>query len=483
MTDSSGPPTALPGTIPCIGDPALFDMYMDALDVVLRTPEIRQACDEFTLPAAASPDEDDDNAIRVFEAAPREYDAYQQARCPGLATGAAGRVQVTRGSDRDPRDFMRLLVKYASVVSVLAIIGGGASSAVWAPMVALAEAGATVLVVAARLWGVLGSFGGSRYFQSLGVVQLGGIDLDVLRSHLITAVSETELLAQVRTLINMRVRTGLVTSTRSSARQAQRGLRQHKPGPDYGCSELHDLLRQFDGASIGVAGPRGSGKSTLVRQYCDESPDDDDNLDHDSFDLSWLLGTYLPGASTDGPEMFRGGSGRLRSPGFRAASVRDILPRGHRQIQRTEPSQSRGSTVTAFWLRRALLLLRALLWRAVLCTAVVLVLLHWKQAIARTISVPVTWVEYTAIAVDLPECAGFRLGRPLLGSGGGHGSSVGKTITPWLRPPVGICLASAICRPTRPDGQARCSFHGSRRKASIHAASPRPNNRIATRKS
>ena len=417
MTDSSGPPSGTAKDNPLRGDPALFDMYMDALDVVLRTPEIRQACDEFTLPAAALRMRMTYIATRVFEAAPREYDAYQQALAQALATGAAGKVQVTRGSDRDPRDFMRLLLKCASIVGVLAIIGGAASSAAWAPMVALAEVGATVLVVAALLWGVLGFFSGSRYFQSLGFVQLSGIDLDVLRSHLITAVSETELLAQVRTFIN-------------DARQDRFGYQYSVVGapglsevydstnrvPTRVAAELHDLLRQFDGASIGVAGPRGSGKSTLVRQYCDENPNDGDNFDYDSFDLSWLLGTYLPGRrQTD-----------LRC--FVAAPVdyvaRDFVLHLFATFCRAVIGRYSARTshvprliVAAFWLRRALLLLRALLWRAVLCTAVVLVLLHWKQAIARTISVPVTWVEYAATAViclgvlDFAWSAAIRIRR------------------------------------------------------------------------
>ena len=156
-----------------------------------------------------------------------------------------------------------------------------------------------------------------RYFQSLGVVQLGGIDLDVLRSQLIAAVGETELLAQVRTFIN-------------DVRQDRFGHQYSVAGAP-GLSEVYDsansvptrvaadlggLLRRFDGASIGVAGPRGSGKPTLVRQYCDEIPDDDDDLDYDSLDLAWRSGTSAE-ASADGPEMLRGGSGRLRSPGFR----------------------------------------------------------------------------------------------------------------------------------------------------------------------
>lgn len=399
MTDSSGRPTSTSGDNPLYDDPVLFDMYMNALDVVVRTPEIRQACDEFSLSPATLRMKLTSNAARVFEAAPREFDAYRQAAAQELAGVDTGPVKATHGSDRDPRDFMRLLVKGASVAGVLMIIGGGASSAIWAPMAALAEAGATVLVVAALAWGVLQIFGSRRYFQSLGYVRPGGIDLDVLRWQLIAAVSETELLARVRTFIN-------------DTRQDRFGHQYSVVGapglsevydstnriPTRVAAELDDLLRRFDGASIGVAGPRGAGKSTLVRQYCDEIPDDDNELNYSSFDWSWLLGTYLPGRRQTDLRCFVAAPVDYVARDFvlhlfatfcRAVIGRYSARNGH--VPRL--------IVAAFWLRRAWLLLLALLWRAVVCTAVVLVLMHWKKLIAQNMSVPVTWVEYTAIAV------------------------------------------------------------------------------------
>jgi hypothetical protein len=417
MTDSSGRPTSATGDNPLYQDPALFDMYMDALDVVLRTPEIRQACNEFTLSPATLRMRMTNNAVQVFEAAPPAFDAYRQAAAQELATGTAGRVQVTHGSERDPSDFMRLLVKCAFIVGVLMVISGGVSSAVWAPMAALAEAGATVLIVAATVWGALRFFDSRRYFQSLGVVQLGGIDLDILRSQLIAAVGETELLAQVRTLIN-NVRQDRFGHQYSVA--GAPGLSEVYDStnrvPTMVAADLGDLLRRFDGASIGVAGPRGSGKSTLVRQYCDEIPDDDDDLDYDSLDLAWLLKGHLPERRQTDLRCFVAAPVDYVARDF----VLHLFATFCRAVIGRYSARSRPIpwlTVTAFWLRRAWLLLLSLLWRAVLCTAVVLVLLHWKQAIARRMSVPVTWVEYAAIAViclgvlDFARSAAIRIRR------------------------------------------------------------------------
>jgi hypothetical protein len=417
MTDPSGRPTSTTGDNPLYQDPALFDMYMDALDVVLRAPEIRQACDEFTLSPATLRMRMASNAAQVFEAAPREFDAYRQATAQELATVDTGPTQVTHGSTRDPRDFMRLLVKGASVTGVLMIIGGGVSSATWAPMAALAEAGATVLVVAALFWAVLRFFGGEYYFQSIGFVESSNIDLDILRSQLIAAISETELLAQVRTFIN-------------EARQDRFGHQYSVAGapglsevydstnrvPTRVAADLGDLLRRFDGASIGVAGPRGSGKSTLVRQYCDEIPDDNNDLDLGSFDSSWLLGTYLPGRRQTDLRCFVAAPVDYVARDFVlhlfATFCRAVIGRYGARY-----SHVPRLIMAAFWLRRAWLLLLALVWRAVLCTAVVLVLLHWKQAIARSMSVPVSWVEYTAIAViclgvlDFARSAAIKIWR------------------------------------------------------------------------
>ena len=412
MTDSSSRPNFAGEINPLYGDAALFDMYMNALDVVLRTPEIRQACDEFTLSAATLRMKMTSIAARVFEAAPREFDAYRQA----IAIGA-GPVKVTHGADRDYGHVLLLIVKGVIVASVLMIIGGGTSSTIWGPMATFVEAGATVLVVMVLTWSALLFVGSASYFQSFDFGRRGGMDLDILRLQLIAAVGETELLAQVRTFIND------ARGDRFGHQYSVAGV----PGlsevydstnrvPTRVAVDLDDLLRRFDGASIGVAGPRGAGKSTLVRQYCDEIPDDDNDLSYRSFDLSWLLGIYLPGRRQTDLRCFVAAPVDYVARDFVlhlfATFCRAVIGRYNQRN-----SDVPGFILAAFWVRRTLLLLLALLWRAVLCSALVLVLLHWKQAIAQRMSVPVAWVEYTAIAViclgalDFARSAAIRIRR------------------------------------------------------------------------
>jgi hypothetical protein len=167
MTDSSGW-LATASRNPLYHDSALFAMYMNALDVVLRQPEVRQACDEFTLPPATLRMRMTVNATRVLAAAPREFGAYLQA---GLTAVDSGPLKVTHGSDWDPREAMRLIVKSAAVAGVLMIIAGGVSSAIWAPMATLAEAGASLLV-AAGLVGAALRFVSGGILQSLGFTGL-----------------------------------------------------------------------------------------------------------------------------------------------------------------------------------------------------------------------------------------------------------------------------------------------------------------------
>jgi hypothetical protein len=412
MTDSSGW-LATASRNPLYHDSVLFAMYMNALDVVLRQPEVRQACDEFTLPSSTLRMRMAANATRVLAAAPREFGAYLEA---GLTAVDSGPLKVTHGSDWDPREAMRLIVKSAAVAGVLMIIAGGVSSAIWAPMATLAEAGASLLVAAGLIGAALRFLSGG-ILQSLGFTDSGSIGIDITRSQLVAAVSGTELLAQVRMLIN-------------DARQDRFGhqyLVVGAPGlsevydsanqvPTEVAAELDDLLGRFEGASIGVAGPRGSGKSTLIRHYCDEIPDTGNDLQYGSFDLSWLRGTYLPVHRQTDLRCFVAAPVDYVARDFVlhlfATFCRAVIGRygvRHNQVP--------WLIMAAFWLRRVALLLLSLLWRAVVYAAAVLLLLHWEHAIARSMSVPVTWVQYTALAViclgvlDFARSAVLRIAR------------------------------------------------------------------------
>jgi len=412
-----GLPTSTGRDNPLYSDAVLFGMYMNALDGALRRPEIRQACEELTLGAAGLRMKMLGNAFDVLQAAPREFDAYQQAMVQQLAGLGTGASQVTHGPTWDPRDLMRTVARSSFLTGAFMTISGAASAVLWAPMAALAEAGATLLVVTSLIWAVPRFFGSGNLLPSLGFKQRSGIDLDIIRAQLMAVVSETELLAQVRTLINdaRRDRFGHSYSVAGAP-----GLSEVYDStnlvPTRIADELDELLTRFDGASIGVAGPRGSGKSTLVRQYCDEIPGDDDF--HFGYEaLDWpLLRIYVPERRR--PE--------LRC--FVAAPVdyvaRDFVLHLFATFCRAVISGygPRSPAVpwffmAAFWLRGAARLALALLWRAVLCGAAVLALVHWKHAIAGRLSVPLSWVGYAELAVaclgalDFTRSAAIRIRR------------------------------------------------------------------------
>ena len=387
-------------------DLALFDMYMHALDEALRVPEVRSAFDEFGISAGIVRNEMVGDAARVLNAAAQEFAAYTDAAAQDAADG--GSPQVTHGSARDPLDLLRRIRLRGTITAVLMTVIGVASSTAWHPMLTLAEAGVTLLAVAGMMWAapffiadtsiLFSQFGALRPGSGQpGTMRVGSGAVDAARLQLMAAIGGSEMLAQVRTVINT--------------------VRQDRFGPEYsvagtpGLSEVYDsinriptgvaaelngLLDRFDGASIGVAGPRGSGKSMLIREYCD--PGSAAGVEDTGFDWSWLWGYSLP-----------------RRPGtdlrcLVAAPV-DYAPRDFvlhlfaafcRSTTGTYDKQAKSFphiVLGAFWLRRVVRLLPALVGRAVLFGGSAAALLYWKHAIARHLSVPQTWVKYAAIAL------------------------------------------------------------------------------------
>lgn len=385
-------------------DHYLFAMYMDALNSVLRKPEIRQAFDEFELSAGDLRMRMWRRAARVFATAPEEFGEYQEAAASADAAAGTGPSQITHGSPWEPRNLLRNIVKGGATGGAVMIVTGAVSSLFWAPMAALAEAGATLLVVAAVVWVSPRLLFPGIELQSLGTMLGGGTGLEAARYRLMTAISETELLAQVRTFIN--------------------GARQDRFGLDYsvsgtpGLSEVYDstnriptgvagelekMLRRFDGASIGIAGPRGSGKSTLVRQYCDEQPGAQNTRVRSGFDWRWLQGYYLPRLIGKDLKCF------VAAPVDYVA--RDFVLYMFAAFCRTVIGSYGGiadglsrAVVTAFWLRRTMWLAKSLAWRVLFFGASALALWYWSYAVARALTMPRTWVDYAVIAL---ACAGI----------------------------------------------------------------------------
>jgi hypothetical protein len=401
-----GETAAGPGRINPLWDLALFGMYMHALDEALRTPEVRGAFDEFGISAGSVRNQMVGDAAAVLSTAPQEFAAYtdavaQEAAAPGSPGG-------THGPAVDSLGLIRRIRLGGTITAMLMTVSGIAGSIAWHPLLTLADAGGGLLVIAGLMWAaplfiddsssMYGLFGALRPGRGrLGTARPGSGAVDAARLQLMAAIGGTEMLALVRTVINT--------------------VRQDRFGPEYsvagtpGLSEVYDsinrvptgvaadlngLLDRFDGASIGVAGPRGSGKSMLIREYCD--PGSADEAGDLVFDWSWLRGYGLP-----------------RRPGtdlrcLVAAPV-DYAPRDFvlhlfaafcRSVTSTYDRQAESLpriVLGAFWLRRVVRLLLALVGCAVLFGGPAAALLYRKHAIARGLAVPPDWVGYAALAL------------------------------------------------------------------------------------
>jgi hypothetical protein len=386
-----------PSRINLLGeDIALFDMYMHALDEALRVPEVRSAFDEFGISAGLVRNEMVGNAERVLNAAPQELAAYTDAAAKDAA--GIGSPQLTHGSAMDSLDLFRRLRLSGTIAAVLIIVIGVASSTAWHPMLTLADAGGALLAFAGLMWvAPLFIADTSDLFSLFGGLPDGSAAVDAARLQLMAVIGGSEMLAQVRTVINT--------------------VRQDRFGPEYsvagtpGLSEVYDsinriptgvaaelngLLDRFDGASIGVAGPRGSGKSMLIREYCD--PGSAEEAEDIGFDWSWLRGYSLPRRPGTDLRCLVAAPVDYAPRDFVlhlfAAFCRSIIGMYDRQAV-SLPRVVLG----AFWLRRVVWLLPALVGSAVLFGGSAAALLYWKHAIALKLSVPQAWVGYTAIAL------------------------------------------------------------------------------------
>ena len=339
---------------PLSSDSELFQMYLDALDTVLGTPDVRRSFDEFGLSAGILRIRMIRDAHQVLEAAPREFAAYQNVVSRELDALAADPTVTKHRS-------LRNLVRRLSTLGQRLIVP-------YAPETAFRNA------------------------MSLEF----GYDVAAARYRLMAAITETELLAQVRTYINTarQSRFGHRYSVASSPAlsevydSANRITTQAE-------SELAGLLDRLDGASIGVAGPRGAGKSTLIRGYCEDASPATGYHDH----IGW---SSFRGAGLPGPSW-----GDLRC--MVSAPV-DYVARdfvlylfaafcGEVISNYTEAGKFRRLYLTAFWGRRAAQLLVALMWQAIYFGSCAAILLYWNKNIARGISVPATWVQYAAFAI------------------------------------------------------------------------------------
>jgi len=338
---------------PLSDDHELFQMYMNALDTVLGAPDVRRSFDEFGLSAGILRMRMVHDAQRVLGTAAREFTAYQNAVASELSARAVDHTMTTQ-EGRWVTRWLRAL---------------------------------TGRLVNTNLDEVL--FGGGLAWEF-------GPAVETARNRLMAVITETELLAQVRTFINTarQSRFGHGYSVSSSPALSEVYDSANRI-PTQIESELTGLLDRLDGASIGVAGPRGAGKSTLIRGYCDEADPSANNLNV----IGWssFLGSGLPGRSW----------GDLRCMVTAPVDyvARDFVLHlfatfcGTVISSYAKAGKLRGILLAVFWMRRIAQLCVSLVWRAVFFGGYAAILLYLNKAIAREISVPAVWVQYAGIAL------------------------------------------------------------------------------------
>ncbi len=406
MVLKSGWAGGLDQSNPLSVDIALFDMYMTAVNAVLSRPEIVIAIDEFELSAPRLRAEMMTGAGPVLRSALPEFAAYEEAFAreaevngdPGLIT-YGWRLGVTR--------LARLQVRNACVGGAVLLLAGVASVWFWRPAVALIGAGATLLAVAGVLvgcWRALTTEYG-RMLLERTARSADGIELVLARNRLMTAVSQTEVLEQVRAHINDarqdRFDDKYQVSTSPGLSEVYDILNRV---PTQTARELDELLIQLEGASVGVAGPRGSGKSMLIRQYCEDSGALEEGLG--GTNAEWL-GDVEPAWDRLGDLRCM-----VAAPVDYAARdfVLHLFATFCQAVIRSyarKPRWRDGETPYLSWLKLAGSLLSSLLWRAIVFGGAAAALLHWQDWIARQLSIQPTWVQYAGIAVICLGAADF----------------------------------------------------------------------------
>lgn len=339
---------------PLSSDHELFQMYMNALNTVLNAPDVRRSFDEFGLSAGIVRNKMVHNAQRVLRTAQWQFAAYQNAVASEVSALAADATMTPQGSRRRVVSRLRGLMRRLIRTNL-----------------------------------------GEEFFARVTTRDLGP-EVQFARNQLMAAITQTELLAQVRTFINTarQSRFGHAYSVASDPALSEVYDSANRV-PTHIESELTGLLDRLDGASIGVAGPRGAGKSTLIRGYCEETTSAADS--RKGMVWSWSLGASLPKRSW----------GDLRC--MVAAPVdyiaRDFVLHLFAAFCSTVISnygragRFRGIFLSAFWARRIARLCVSLIWLAIYFGGCAAILLHWNKAIARGISVPSSWIQYTGIAV------------------------------------------------------------------------------------
>ncbi len=258
---------------PLMRDPSLFDMYMAAVDEVMAEPEIKGALNELRLTPQSLRGRMVAAASQIMKAVPQEFGAYEDAF--NDVTGGPGKGSSTAPvpavfefltglvsmSDDSTVRVQRLIRNWLLPGGALLAVTGLATTFVWPWTGVLVGVGGMLLCAAFLLFGGLWLSGRNADASPF---------VESMRNDLMAALTHDEFVAQARTLLNTARRNQFsleyAVSSIAGLSETYDATYQVSTGT---AAELEGLLARLDGASIGVAGPRGSGKSTLIRGYCD----------------------------------------------------------------------------------------------------------------------------------------------------------------------------------------------------------------------
>lgn len=247
-------------------DPDLLYDYMALLDHVLVLPEISAVLEDQNLTRAWMRNACVAAAGRVLQQAVPEYEQYRKA------------LDLRQEKTRDLADrVLRVAALVFAVSGVVAVVVGVVGQLAswsagftvwWAGLGCLIIGGLAIAFVVARREG--------RFSEPDFAMMSDPTAMTVTsaRERLLGVVGEDHLLAFIRTLLNE--------------------ARDDRLGPEFGVTaspglsevyksdyhvvtrvgaEMEELTHRLSGGSVGIAGSRGSGKSTLIRRYCESRAD------------------------------------------------------------------------------------------------------------------------------------------------------------------------------------------------------------------
>ncbi|MFD1547389.1 hypothetical protein [Nonomuraea guangzhouensis] len=224
---------------PLHSDPALRDLYSAALTRALHDPEIRDAFDYVTVKPLHIRLEMMEQAGEVFAAVVTPAEDLPGKNPPARPAS----------------------VPWTPLVLVAFVpLALGVAMADWRMTVLVAFAGLVIgsYVILAR----------SRGWADVND-RLRSFPYSPFQVKLVRALENGELTAQIRQRINARRARFDPTFGVVASPGLSESFDSAYHVPTRAVDDLEELLGRLSGASLGIAGPRGSGKSTLIRRYCE----------------------------------------------------------------------------------------------------------------------------------------------------------------------------------------------------------------------